>query len=398
MGKFKLSKLVPVGLSLLTFAGLVGSISGSLAWWAYSTRVSASYQGTSVNTSEQLQIGLKLDVTKFDTAEKVKALTDLGLVEDTPDGETEYRYMFAEAGGGLPAPVIKTYLETEGVYAVDELTPVTTRVYTTGNELTLYESLIAGHSINTQIAQTKKYVHLPFLFRIVKLNPVSIDDQYAGGRKIYLSKILAEADSENASSTISNALRVYFDNGNAAERFILNPSDASGNLTGKTNVCGLLSIGGSAGLYDVDGDGKEVLYGDYTGGEPATSTQDTEPTTLDDVNGVGADAATLADLNNFTTFLAAHKEGSTIYTSLADVEGGFTKGTQEYKTMTAIAPDSSQAILSGGQVLCETANSGNYLAELDATVWLEGWDHAVIDQQNSHKFNLGLQFQIDLVS
>ena len=60
MGKFKLSKMVPVGLGLLTFAGIVGSISGSLAWWAYSTRVSASYQGTSVTTSEQLQIGLKL--------------------------------------------------------------------------------------------------------------------------------------------------------------------------------------------------------------------------------------------------------------------------------------------------------------------------------------------------
>ena len=79
MGKLKLKSFIPVGVGLLTFATLVGSISGSLAWWAYSTRVSVSYQGTSVNTSEQLQIGLKLDANVFGTDE----IEDLGLKEDT---------------------------------------------------------------------------------------------------------------------------------------------------------------------------------------------------------------------------------------------------------------------------------------------------------------------------
>ena len=50
-------------------------------------------------------------------------------------------------------------------------------------------------------------------------------------------------------------------------------------------------------------------------------------------------------------------------------------------------------------MLCTTADSaGKYLAELDTIIWLEGWDHVVIDKALSHKFNLGLQFQIDLVS
>ena len=66
--KFGLKKMIPVGISLLTFATFVGSISGSLAWWAYSTRAAVSYQGTSVSTSEQLQIGLKLLKAKFDEA------------------------------------------------------------------------------------------------------------------------------------------------------------------------------------------------------------------------------------------------------------------------------------------------------------------------------------------
>ena len=398
MKKFGLKSLIPVGISLLTFAGFVGSISGSLAWWAYSTRVSASYQGTSVTTSEQLQIGFKLDVTKFDTAAKVKALTDLGLVEDTPEGETNYRYVFAKAGGGLSALEIKTYLEQEGTYAIDELVPVTSRTYATGQEFTLYESLIAGNEKNTEIALESKYVHIPFVFRILKLNAVNNNDSYAGGRLIYLSKVIADADSDNPNSTIANGLRIHFDNG--TDSFILNPSDTSTNDTGKTNVCGLLSIGGVKGYYDVDSTGTEILYGDYTGSKPATSVQAVAPTSMSDVNGTGADSATLADMSKTTTFLAAHRQGATIYPSLEDVntEGGFKKGTQEYKTMHAIAPDSSTAVLSGGQPLCETAESGNHLAELDAVIWLEGWDHSVIDTQASHKFNLGLQFQIDLVS
>ena len=398
MKKFRLNKLVPVGISLLTFAGFVGSISGSLAWWAYSTRVSASYQGTSVSTSEQLQIGLKLDVTKFDTDAKVKTLTDLGLVEDTPVGETEYRYVFAKAGGGLSAPAIRTYLETEGMYATDELVPITSRSYNTGDVLSLRESLIAGNPQNAAIADTSKYVKIPFLFRIVKLNAVSTDDLYAGGRRIFLSKVKAEADSHNPDSTIANALRVYFNNGTPGNSFILNPSDTSNNESGQTYVCGLLDIGGEPGYYDVDPEGKEILYGDYTGGLPATGSQTTAPTEMSDVNGVGANAATLADMTKFTTFLAAHKQGTTTYPSLEDVEDGFTKGKQVYKTMKAIAPDATSAVLSGGEPLCETAESGNHLAELETVIWMEGWDHSIIDQQNSHKFNLGLQFQIDLVS
>lgn len=51
-------KLIVGALGLLAGAGLVGSLSGSVAWYQYSTRATMSYMGTSVHCTEALQISL----------------------------------------------------------------------------------------------------------------------------------------------------------------------------------------------------------------------------------------------------------------------------------------------------------------------------------------------------
>lgn len=415
MGKFKLSKMIPVGLGLLTFAGIVGSISGSLAWWAYSTRVSASYQGTSVTTSEQLQIGLKISASNPKADDIIAALVPYGVKEDTPSGETTYRYVFAKAGGGLSADAIQTYLTEEGIYATNELAAVTSRNYEEGQAINLYESLIHGNADNVVAADPSKYVHIPFVFRILKLNAAGSEDDYAPNRNIYLSKVIAEASSESGGvSTVQNGLRVHFNNGTAADRFMVSVGDDSawdpdGDWTDSekeaaianmyTPVAGVLDLN-KDGYYDSE-DGTEILYGTYTGTH-TTSEQSGDPAMMDDVNGMYADMADgvakdaiLSDPENGSTFLAKHADGNNCYYNYS----GLTLGKAYYRTVNSIKPDDSRAILSGGRVLCTTANSGgHYIAELETTIWLEGWDHAVIDKAISHKFNLGLQFQIDLVS
>ena len=402
MGKFKLSKLVPVGIGLLTFAGFVGSISGSLAWWAYSTRVSVSYQGTSVSTSEQLQIGLKLDKTNPNIATMTSELVALGLEDDTdyvdPLGTGDYRYLFAKAGGGLPADAIQTYLREEGTYAINELAPVTSRTYTIGGAFNLYESLIAGHEVNDADAETSKYVYLPFVFRIQKLNAVGEDDRYAADRDIYMSNSRAIASSDNPDSKIAHALRIYVEGTND---FILNPNPELDTNNGSTDVCGLLDLSPDC-MYDtyIDGPnaGKEIIYGDYeVSGVTSTFVQEDEPTVLTNINQVELPGSfDYEDIEGGrSTFLAAHPKGATCYTNFT----GITKGVAQYKTMKAIRPDSTHAQLTGGESLCRTAGeAGKYLAELDLTIWLEGWDHEVVDTALSHKFQLDLQFQIDLVS
>ena len=429
MGKFALSKLIPVGIGLLTFAGFVGSISGSLAWWAYSTRVSASYQGTSVTTSEQLQIGFKLSKSDPKIDDIIDALEPFGVKEETHISDPSYRYVFARAGGGLNADAVQAYLTTQGVYATNELAPITSKTYNEGEALTLYESLLSGREDNTTIALANKYVRIPFVFRILKLNAAGSEDDYAEGRNIYLSKVVAEASSElGGESEVHRGLRVHFDNGTPADRFILNAGDEAAwnrdwdnldpedpnyatllaNKTAAlnamyTNVAGVLDLN-KDGFYDYAG-GSEILYGAKSGtatNKHEQGSQVGDPTGLDDVNDVYAaitdpseKAALLADDANASTFLAKHLTGINSYYGYE----GLTLGRANYRTANSIEPDSSQPILSGGRVLCTTANSaGHYLAELDTTIWLEGWDHAVIDKALSHKFNLGLQFQIDLVS
>ena len=400
--KFGLSKLVPVGIGLLTFAGFVGSISGSLAWWAYSTRVAVSYQGTSVTTSEQLQIGLRISKSDPKADDIISALATYEVTEDTYIATSTDRYVFAKAGGGFSAEAMQTYLTTQGQYAIDELAPVTSKDYVEGQNLTLYESLIRGRADNSEAASHTKYVRIPFVFRILKLTATGSRDDFEADRPIYLSKVIAEASSESGASTVHEALRVHFNNGTVAEQFILNVGDNTTTEASEmyTPVAGILDLD-KDGYYDTEG-GEELLYGSYTGTATGKYTQSGDPASMSDINGVYADMedgaakdAILADDENASTFLAKHPNGKTCYFDYS----GLTLGKAYYKTLDSIKPDDSHTILSGGRVLCTTANStGNYIADLDTTIWLEGWDHAVIDEAVTHKFNLGLQFQIDLVS
>ena len=247
---------------------------------------------------------------------------------------------------------------------------------------------------------TSKYVHLPLLFRIVKIGPASEEDKYVGGRNIYLSKVIAEASGSNPTAKVQNALRVHFNNGTDADQFILNVgSDETDSSVMYMPVAGALDLN-KDGDYDIYTSGananKEIIYGEYSvSGSENLFTQSTPATELSDLNNVGADAATLADTDNYTTFLAAHGENNLCYTDYS----GLTFETAQYKSINQIKPDDSQAALVGGNALCVTETSGtDHLAELEATIWLEGWDHNVIDEEKLHQFNLGLQFIIDIVS
>ena len=72
MKSSKRSSLFLVGAALTTFLAFVGTTTGTLAWYAYSTRVSLSYTGTSVSATEQLQIGIN-DPTGYISASVISA-------------------------------------------------------------------------------------------------------------------------------------------------------------------------------------------------------------------------------------------------------------------------------------------------------------------------------------
>ena len=109
------AKLLCGILGLCTVVSIGGAISSTLAWYAYATRASLSFSGTSVYDNGQLQIGVKSD-------RQISSLTsDNKMIEEQINGSY---YYFAPAGEGLSSERLNMYLEARE-YATNQLIPVT---------------------------------------------------------------------------------------------------------------------------------------------------------------------------------------------------------------------------------------------------------------------------------
>ena len=362
-------------------ASFAGAISGTVAWYASSTRVTMSYQGTSVAQSEQLQIGLVSDVDfTQDVRDAQDHIINLGLTHEEIDGEDIY---WAKAGSGLNAIAIQAYLARHG-YATTELSPVSSYAYANGDDLALKKAPMA-YSTDIFDASTSVYCKMDFVFRVIHTGVTG--NVYAKNENIWITDALATTGGD-ASHQIYKALRLHFD---GATKLILNPGVGKEADAGNTKVAGPLDLN-CDGFYDYDANG-EILYGRYTknpghpAGNPSSFASDTE---LDDVNNYVTAERTAA-----STFYAKHKGETSGYTK-SDFATYITPNLAHYETLKSIKPtDNGAGYLSGGTPLAVTANNDAALAHLTMTVYLEGWDHAVIDDEISHKFNLGLQFQIN---
>ncbi len=443
--------LMSVGL----VAAFAGTISGSIAWYAYSTRVSVTYNGTSVSESIQLQIGLVSD--QDFTVDGEGHDRGLNLTKQVVPGET-YDYYWAKTGSGFNANAIKAFLETENRFAVNELKPVTTREYD-GSSFSLYRAPLRGTATMDQIAPESHYSHVPFIFRIIDAN-----GDFVPGADIWLTDAQVAASGENES--IREAIRLYFSQG--SNEFVLNPSSLK-EEAGYTKVGGPLDLNVD-GAYDY-ADGRELLYGDWevTPTVTGVATADnhfSDKTVFDDVNltrqtskstfvaehckgveyydryalvdadaphtatisftGSGITAATIIEAtfntavsNRLDSFLfeyngSAWKLGedtvtladygiATVGTAasgdkiLVETDGEWLAKKAKYETLASIRPyDDGGGHLSGGTPLTQTG-AVDGIAKLDVTIYLEGWDHVVIDKEIGHSFDLGLRFQINRV-
>ena len=376
-----------IGLGALVFAGFAGSISGSLAWWAYSTRASIGYHGTSVTSSEQLQIGIKTG-----SGPGSVNLSSFGMVQS---GD----YYFCDAGAGLHADVIAYFLKQQGQYAVDELIPVTSGSYTEGDTFRLKDSLVAGTNYNDNNAEKSKYVRIPLAFRVLRYD----SDNHlvpAKGENIWLSETVVEASSIY-DGEVYKAIRMFTRGKHETMDGddiitdpdtvrLINPSSNSETM-GKTAVAGLLDISGS-GYYDtheVNNEQYAIIYGESNlTDEQLLATETIKETSANpgivDFNETGQDTER-------STFVSRYEQDTYHPNELADISPKY----QNFDTLgTLKAKDiHNNGDLTDGKPVCQTSYSTG-IADLDLTIWLEGWDHNVVDKENQHSFNLGLQFMI----
>lgn len=385
-----------VGFSLLTFLSFVGVTSGTLAWYAYSTRATLAYKGVSVYNAEQLQIGIQDAATVQDR--KIK-LDDATLAEHNCQRDSN-NIVWANFGSGLDTTVISAYLSGAAIIPDDyisALTPVTTLDRTLNpvvnpgeNPLPLYKAPSAGINNTTVPAETTSYIEIPFVFRTIDNN-----NDYVGGSNIWLKKTEAKVISTNKSD-ITKSLRIFTeDPDNTTRRYLINPSDHG--ETGSTTVAGLLDLNHD-GYYDHSAsdsysDQKELLYGSYTyaSGTDHIEYGDklTEDTGLDNFN-------SLEDTTHgANSFYARHRKDIRTITNKDNI----VFGQAQYYGMGSMAPSLSSTTggFEGGTPITSTATTGDKIARLNVTIFLEGWDHSVIDKALECQFNLGLTFEIDRV-
>lgn len=382
--KLRKSAIGLLALSIGTIVSFAGALSATLAWFAYSTTVNVQMKGTAVSETEQLQVGLKTDIAF--SPEMISQYKLTTVTEGTD------KYVFAAPGTGFDSTLINYYLLQKG-YASNTLVPVTSKKFDIGDELVLRSAPAAGHPEIEQIAPQNQYAKIPFAFRVVRTDRLG-NNTYAKDQNIWVSNAKAIAD--GGVGNVYKAVRVYFSGKKydsdvlVDNKFIFNPS-ALDSSQRYTNVAGLLNLNNDDYFDMYDGNygvnGTEIVYGDYDGTLPATTHID-DDTAIADVNGTG-------DTSKITTFTAKHMGGNNIYTSLA----GITPHKAQYKTLSDIKPSTdANGFLYGGEVVTVTGTTTNAIADLEATIYIEGWDHSVINQEAEHKFFLGMTFEINRVA
>lgn len=378
------------GLSALTVIGIAGATSGTLAWYAYSTRASLAYKGVSIAKTEQLQIGIADSKINPRIQYLDNELASNNCYRDSATG-----YVWANPGAELNSRIISAYLsgETYSSY-VNSLFPATmkSRALDSTSNFELFKSPSPGDvngnikvydSTSSDITDlVSDYgIQIPFVFRVIDNN-----HEYVGNSKIWVSRADARVATFNHED-ISPALRTFFEDPNeSTRRFLVNPS--SETSTGSTVVAGMLDLDGD-GYYDYGRDDsytqrKEVVYGTYTGDLSYSASARSADSDLDNVN----------DTTNEGSFYARHQKGNYQLTNFADLE----IGRSYYYGMSGMRPvvDENTGAFSGGQPVTITDNNSK-LGFLNLYIYLEGWDHATVDNAIGSQFNLGLTFEIDRV-
>lgn len=380
MKKFNPKALIFGFFSLATFASLMGAVSGSLAWYIYGTRATLLYSGTSGGNDTQLQIGLvsSVQIPDFLGADYI--------TEITYDGDANY-YYFVPAGDGLTTGIIGDYL-SENNYATNELYPLTSGSFSLGGDFSLKEAPSSDEPNNIVEAGSKLFAQIPFVFRAIHSGPGG--DAFVANQEVWITS----AKTQRSSAEDGNAyqsLRLHFerDESYTDGGFILNPS---AEISGSTKVGGLLDFGNDE-YYDCDGEGKEVIYGEYEDNDGLSASGYSGLDEIVDVNGVGG------DIEETSTFLAKHQQGARYYESLEAC--GI--GQADYYALSNITPQRVGGVLNNFDSLhptsiCVTADeTGHYIGRVTMTIYLEGWDFSLTDKEIGHLFDVGLTFEINAI-
>jgi len=382
-----------VVMSSCIAAGIFGTISGTLAWYVNSTRVTLSFTGTSVRSSLSLQIGIVDNNNIFTDTD----LANYNLFREDQDEHgddlCDGNSIVWNKSSSLVSDVIATYLAGTHLYAINELSPVSSksRNYSDTNPLSLYEAPKASNLNPTALAYKACYVVIPFAFKVL-----SNEDVLLANKEVWLSDALTESDVTNVDKAIR--LHVYNNHGKDEnneikhDSFIINPNS---NEDGATTVAGLLNLDGDDS-YDYNAsNGQEYIYGEVDGMTPTYSATEYKDTTGYDEDAIYDVNGTNDDSGNITTFTAKHNKNCKPIENWDTLKTKFK--TAQYYGMNSVKPAvAANGSYTGGKPVAYT-DSDCKIGYANLTIWLEGWDHTIIDTAVGHRFNLSLTFEVNKI-
>lgn len=414
-------RILTAMLSITTVTAFAGAISGTLAWYEYSTRASLSYEGTSVYNTEQLQIGLITDAsinladrTLFETSAddsasaksytlkegQTSSFSEFIDIDNDGNGTMDRTYWFVNPGAPLTPEIIGNYLYKTGhstSTTFNYMQPVTTKEHALDTQIDASDFYRTPrfNDNNQSAAEETDYSKIDFAFRVLG----SASNTYIKNQDIWLKDAYCQTTGD-----ATDALRVYMegerktDSGTETTYTLFNPN-YDGN-SGSDTVAGVLDLNGD-GYYDWSGNyfgnGKELIYGIDNSSIDSSNYHTFTSSDYDGVNSWEYDNINgfenVTETTEKNSFYASHKignEGFVDYSTLNLPEA-------YYSGHSAIYPTDDHGSLSGGKVLTSTSNDDLAIAELSTLIYLEGWNHSIIDKNIGYYYNLGLTFQINRV-
>ena len=374
--KIKKKSIIIPAFALLIGASLAGSITGTVAWYQYSTRVNAAYVGVSGGTSGNLQMRLRDGNYNAQTGDWITRLS-VSDIQTYLAGTTE-KY------GEAIQPITSGNMEKDGALPAN-----------------FYASPLYGqagaYAGNWQVANTKSYDVIPLQLRYVErdgdLEGGAKDDKNLA-KKVFLTDLLIQGDKANTADPLdvkkdlSDAIRFHIDAYSDDDALV--PANHINRLVSKkggtTITNGQLDLDGDGALdykynsdkYGFGSDEKtQLVYGE--GFQVAFSNEtEVRSGTYYDYKG---DPAT--DTNVYPMVVAPVSEGSL---DLLDSNKEYDTGKSKSIGSTIAADD-------------------KYL-NVDITIWVEGWQ--TFEDANTHKqnpiwgmdyigssFDVGFEFAVD---
>ena len=379
--KIKKAKFV-VGSMLATCSlAIVGSITSTFAWYTYNTKTTLAYSGLAGGKTSNLQM-------KFSTEDPDKWRSAITLDEIIAYSASK-KYAGAELS---PVTLAEGVVKTGGTVSDDKFY---------GATAALQPKFIKDNAKDSN--GNYLFLSVPISFRCI--NPNSPDpanpEQFA--QSVYVTYLGAKVNSLSPDGKdITKGLRVNFKVDTTANYLVAPGYDADG----LTALQGPLNLSGSENDWGV---WTEVDTSSYTGTDYIDQTYcqafmsktaaEEWVSSQSPVSGVTFTAKEHFDVG-IPTGENTYREFIRDYDDVKDLKtvqyGNSDTATENYYGTTNFVSTITDGKISTKKVeLLKTKTNSS--TTLTLTVFLEGWDPAVVDANYGAKFDLGIQFETELL-